>query len=130
MGAINKITANQLMRIAGVSAKQYKKVPWHTTTLTVRQLLSAKECCGLIENIYKNCLSPDGDFKIELLDFSLRVNIIATYANVCFPTTPEDTYYIVYASDLYETVCRVVNQNQLNMIKSTVEMRIGVGGVL
>jgi hypothetical protein len=24
----------------------------------------------------------------------------------------------------------VVNQNQLNMIKSTVEMRIGVGGVL
>ena len=131
MGAINKTTANQLMRIVGVSAKQYKKVPWHTTTLTVRQLLPVEECLSLIDNIFKNCMSPKGDFKVELLDFSIRVNIIAAYAiSVDLPTKPEDTYYLVYASDLYDVVCKIINSNQLKMIKQTIELRLGIGGVL
>lgn len=126
MGAINKITANQLMRIAGVSAKQYKKVPWHATTLTIKQLLPAKECWGLISNIIQDCKSPKGEFKIELLDFAMRVNIIATYAlSIELPEDPDDMYYLAYASDLYKVVCSSINQEQLGAIKDAIKFYMG-----
>lgn len=125
MGAINKITANQLMHIAGVSAKQYKKVPWHTTTITVRQLLPAKECYGLIGDILNDCKSPNGEFIIELLDFSIRTHIISAYAFVSLPENPDDLYYLVYASDLYDVVCSTINQSQFEMIKYSIELYVG-----
>lgn len=125
MGAINKITANQLMRIAGVSAKQYKKVPWHTTTLTIRQLLPAKDFVSLIKDIITDCESPEGELKLELLDFSIRVNIITAYAlSIELPKEPDDLYYIAYASDLYKTVCSNINQEQLTSVLQTVDLYV------
>lgn len=126
MGQIPKVTANTLKRIAGVSGKQYKKVQWHTTEVIIKPLLSIGEYADVIRHIIKDCSSPDGSCAIELVDFSIRVNIISSYAFVDLPKEINDMYYIVYASDLFDLVCANVNKGQLESIIKLIYGMVGV----
>lgn len=125
MGQIPKVTASALKRIAGVSGKQYKKVPWHSTTLTIKQNLSVKEYVDTIHSIIQSCMTPDETCAVELLDFAIKSNVISSYAFVELPESLEDMFYIVYASDLYETIYKNVNNAQINSIEETVIRMIG-----
>lgn len=125
MGQIPKVTASTLKRVAGVSGKQYKKVPWHSTTLTIKQTLTVKEYIDTIHSIIQSCMTPDETCAVELLDFAIRSNVISSYAFVDLPESLEDMFYIVYSSDLYETIYKNVNSNQVNSIKETVIRMIG-----
>ncbi len=125
MGQIPKVTANTLMRIAGVSGKHYKKATWHSTTITVKQSLTVKEYIDTIHSIIQSCMTPDETCAVELLDFAIRSNVISSYAFVELPESLEDMFYIVYCSDLYETICRNSNSIQIDSIKETVIRMIG-----
>ena len=120
MGQIPKVTANTLMRIAGVSGKQYKKIQWHSTTLTIKQTLSIEEYIDTIHSIIQSCMTPEETCAVELLDFSIKLNIIASYALVELPSKLDDAFYIIYSSDLFDTVCKHISQSQLNSIRETV----------
>lgn len=125
MGQTPKVTASTLKRIAGVSGKQYKKVTWHSTTLTIKQTLTIKEYIDTVHSIIQSCMTPEETCAVELLDFAIRLNIISSYAFVELPESLEDMFYIVYSSDLYETVCKNVNNSQVASIKDTVIRMIG-----
>lgn len=125
MGQTPKVTASTLKRIAGVSGKQYKKVTWHSTTITVKQSLTVKEYIDTIHSIIQSCMTPDETCAVELLDFAIRSNVISSYAFVELPESLEDMFYIVYCSDLYETICRNSNSTQIDSIKETVIRMIG-----
>ena len=127
MGSIPTVTANTLKRIAGVSGKQNKKVTWHSSTIVVKQLLPMDEFVRTVREIIHSCISPNGGFAIELLDFVMRVKIISSYAYVELPKELDDVYYVIYASDLFETVCSNINQAQLEAIKNTVVKAVEVG---
>ena len=125
MGQTPKVTASTLKRIAGVSGKQYKKVTWHSTTLTIKQTLTIKEYIDTVHSIIQSCMTPEETCAVELLDFAIRLNIISSYAFVELPEPLEDMFYIIYSSDLYETVCKNVNNSQVTSIKDTVIRMIG-----
>ena len=125
MGQTPKVTASTLKRIAGVSGKQYKKVTWHSATITVKQSLTVKEYIDTIHSIIQSCMTPDETCAVELLDFAIRSNVISSYAFVELPESLEDMFYIVYCSDLYETICRNSNSIQIDSIKETVIRMIG-----
>lgn len=127
MGSIPTVSASTLKRIAGVSGKQNKKVTWHSSTIIVRQLLPIDEFVNTVREIIRGCIAPDGGFAIELLDFVMRVKIVSAYAYIELPEELDDIYYIIYASDLFETVCSNINQSQLEAIKSTVSKAIETG---
>ena len=65
---------------------------------------------------------PGGDVAVELLDFSERLHIITAYAYVDMPEDFKQLYYIVYNSDLYDTVIKYVNVNQVQAIHDAVRM--------
>lgn len=125
MGQIPKVTANTLMRIAGVSGKQYKKIQWHSTTITVKQTLSIEEYIDTIHSIIQSCMTPEKTCAVELLDFAIRSNIITSYTFVELPESLDDMFYIVYSSDLYEVVCKNASSSQIESIKTTVNKMIG-----
>lgn len=120
MATANVLSANVLKQITGISAKQYKKVAWHTAELVVRQFLDVHEYMNLIHQILSDCKKPDGSIAFELIDFSCRVNIVATYAMVELPEKIDDMFYIMYGSDLYDTVIKVANGRQISSIYDTV----------
>ena len=68
----------------------------------------------------------------ELIDFAIRVNILLSYAFVDLPNDPNTLYYVIYCSDLFDVVCRAINQRQLQSIYRAISLivggTIGVGG--
>lgn len=125
MGQIPKVTANTLKRIAGISGKQYKKIQWHSITLTVKQTLTVKEYIDTIHSIIQSCMTPDETCAVELLDFAIRSNIISSYAFVELPESLDDMFYIVYSTDLYEVILKSVCDSQVESIRDTVNKMIG-----
>ena len=120
MGQIPKVAASTLMRIVGVSGKQYKKVMWHSTELIIKPLLSVDEYINVIQRIINDCSTPQGECVVELIDFSLRRNVVSAYAFVDYPDDIDDLYYILYASDLFETVRKHINDSQYDAITNTI----------
>lgn len=126
MGQIPKVTASTLKRIAGVSGKQYKKVTWHSTTITVKQFLPINDYMNLVKHIIDDCSDNDDGVVVGLVDFAFKVNVVASYSFIELPKDINDMYYIICVSDLFETISSAINRNQLNSIANIVE---GVTGV-
>lgn len=124
MSTTKVLSTNNLKRIVGVSRNQPKKVQWHTSEIIIEQLLPLEKQIGLVQKIIKDCSSTTEDIAIELLDFSIRTNIISAYAHVELPSEIEDLFYIVYASDLFEKVCATANKGQIDAIRECVKYHI------
>lgn len=116
MGAIKILSANDVKRIAGISGKQYKKVQWHSAEIIVRPFLTIDEYIEVIKQIMRDCRDPDGNIVPELIDFAIRINIICAYASIELPEDMKDCYYIIYASDLYETILSSISKCQVKSI--------------
>ena len=125
MGDIKALTANDLIRVTGVKGKQYQRVPWHTETVIMRHTIDASEFMAVVLDTVKDCKSPEGVIAPELVDFAFRVNVVSAYAAVELPEDGMMLYYIMYASDLYDTVCRYANKAQIDAAKEAVMMYAG-----
>lgn len=124
MGNIRVLSANDLMRITGVKGKQYKDVQWHTDHVIMKHTLDASEFISVIMDTVKDCKSPDGRLAPELMDFAVRVNVIASYAFVELPEDAGALFYIAYASDLYDTIRKNANTSQIDAIMEAVRTYI------
>ena len=123
--SVRKLSPSDLKRATGVSGKQNKTIPWHTTQLTVRQFLPLNEYLAVISSIIKDCTGESkGALALSLLDFAQRVNIVEAFAFIDLPSDPVDLYELMYMSDLYETVCRHINQGQLQAIKDSIKLYV------
>lgn len=121
MGAVRKLTENDLKRVVGISGKQYKTVQWHTSELVIKQILTVEEYMATVNNILHDCKAPNSDdVAVELIDFAIKANIISAYSFVELPKDINSMYYIVYASDLYETVLSQANKKQIESIIDSV----------
>ena len=121
------LSENEVKKITGVSKKQYKNVHWHTATIVVKQFISLSEYVDIVRKIISDCKTDDNNIATELIDFSIRVNIISSYSFVDLPKDIDELYYIVYASDLFDTVCSVANKEQVKTLISTVMSMVGIG---
>lgn len=117
---------SQMMRNAAKSIEnRVKRVKWMNYEFSVRYSIGFSEYVKLIQKVVADCQNDNGEIAIELIDFSLRSNIIATYANIELPDNLDEVFRIVYASGLYELVEGAVNLSQIKSIETTVRMIIG-----
>jgi hypothetical protein len=117
---------SQMMRNAAKSIEnRVKRVKWMNYEFSVRYSIGFSEYVKLIQKVVADCQNDNGEIAIELIDFSLRSNIIATYANIELPDNLDEVFRIVYASGLYELVENAVNLSQIKSIETTVKMIVG-----
>ena len=121
---LRKISAIKLNKIINTIDMKPKVVDWHGLQLEVRPIITAKEYMSLVHSIVDDCKAPDEGCAVELVDFAIKANIIATYTNVELPNDLQDLYNVVYASDLYDIVCTVVKQSQIEAIYRAVNLYI------
>ena len=125
MGQVKKISKNELQRIAGVSGKQYKTIQWHNNSLILKQFLDINTYIETVNSIIEDCKAPDGTIIASLVPFSTRLHIIMSYSFVELPDAFDELYYVVYNSDLYDVVCKNVNQPQIDSIINSVNTICG-----
>ena len=118
MSSSNLISASQLTMQMSPSNRQYKKVVWHNNLqLSVRPFLPVEEMLeavhGIVETVFQTTDLTGGFCAVELFDFAIRAAIVSYYAAVELPDTLEKQYELLYTTDLYETVCKHINQGQL-----------------
>lgn len=129
MGQIKRLSANDIMRITGVSGRQCKKIMWHASEVVVKNVLSINEFVDVVNAIVHDCSGDDMDKSFMLLDFAFRVNVIDAYAYVELPQDIETLYYVIYASDLFETIYKRTNQAQIDAIFESVRLVLQTGRI-
>lgn len=128
MGSIKTVTENEVARVMAVATKQYKKIVWHTSNITIKYSLGMKEYIDLFHAIIDGCTSPSGECVIAIVDFSIRVNVISAYSNVELPSDSEKLFDAVYSTDLYDIVCKNANTRQIESIVSSIYRMIDIWG--
>ena len=114
------LPVSKVRSVVGQRRVKYRKIVWHTSELYIKTFLSLKEYSELTESIIQYCCVDMGEPAYEMVDFALRINIIASYAVIELPTDIEELYYVAYESDLYDVVCANVNNAQINSVISFV----------
>lgn len=122
-----KLTSCDIKKVMGTWSGRTKTIQWHTVSFDVKPMLTVQEFITTIRSIIDDCRSADGqEFAVELLDFSIKTNIIAAYAYIELPDDINELFNIVYLSDLYETICRIANNKQISAIEKAAKMLAGV----
>lgn len=121
MGQTRILPKNEVLRITGVSGKQYKTIQWHGAQIVIRQFLDMSNFIATVHAIIDDCSDPDGNISKELIDFATKLHIIAAYSFVELPDDLEQLYYITYASDLYEVIVKNANSSQIEAIINTAQ---------
>lgn len=119
---MERLSKSNLFRITGITGKQYKKIPWHDAFIYVKSIIPFKEMIGMVEYIVNSCIGKNGLFMPEFLDFSLRVCVLNYYSLVELPEDIEEKFYVVYQSDIYDTVVKHINKGQIESIKNSINM--------
>jgi hypothetical protein len=104
---------SKVRSVVGQRRIKYRKIVWHTAEMYVKTFLPLDEYKNLIDSIIQACTAENGECIYELVDFATKVNIIAAYALIELPEDIDELYYIVYETDLYDTVCKNANKDQV-----------------
>ena len=119
------LSIDKLRRVSGSADRQCKTVIWHSMPLVIKQFLTFEEYIATVQKVIGDCMTPDNTCAVELLDFALRANIIASFAYVELPEDAKDLFVLAYTNDLYDTICSVANRSQIESIERTVSRMIG-----
>ena len=120
------LTENMINHVTKMTRQKYKKINWHNAELYLKPLLEFDEFIQAVRDIVGRCLDDDGRLLPELLDFSTRIGIITYYGCVETPESLERMYEIAYTTDLYDAICKSVNEAQLNALRRAVRDSAGL----
>lgn len=110
------IDAKKLMKIGMRGYKDTIDVNWHGVIIKVKYMLDMDEEHKLIQSIMNCCITDDGNFVPELLDMSIRANIVKAYSSSELPEDINDQHKLLYYSDLFDVIINNVNKNQIEHI--------------
>lgn len=123
-----RIQSNQIVNALGEAFDPLKKetVIWRGLKLRVSGMIPLKAAMDLVDEVCGACVrEEDGSVNAEMTDFALRVYALDYYAGIELPRNAEKQYEIVYGSDLYETVAKHINNEQLSSIRDAVAFYVG-----
>ena len=120
---IRMITPEELC--AAVSPKsEVIQVSWAgKLLLTIRSMISMEESIKFIETAMQLCWGGES-YYYEVMDFAFRCAVITYYSNVQLPEGLEQKYEIVYGTDLYETILKYTNLDQIDAIREAIKSYI------
>lgn len=110
------IDAKKLMKIGMRGYKDTIDVNWHGEIIQVKYMLDLDKEHMLIQSIMNCCMTDDGNFVPELLDISIRANVVKQYSSVELPQDINDQHKLLYYSDLFDVIINSVNKNQIEHI--------------
>ena len=77
-----------------------------------------------VNELVETCFLEDGTFVPEIMDFTMKNNILTRYANFELPTDLNEQYNLIYFSGVAEFVMEKINQVQLREIVEAAKKKI------
>lgn len=124
MDGISAITPEQLMDVCDVHEK-IVVVNWNGLKLVIRRTIDIEETFDFVGYVLNECWTGE-NYQPEMVEFAFRSAVIMLYSNI---TLPEDKYLrhnIVYRTNLYETVIKSIDKEQLDSIREAIKIYMNV----
>lgn len=125
MDTTNRITAEDLSKVAEDICMPINEADWNGLRLIVRRNISLEEMLEFVANVTGLCFESDTNKYIpEVKDFGIRTSIINYYTNVDLPESTSEKYSLLYSTDIIQTVIKMVDPQQFNSIVESIENAI------
>lgn len=115
------ISPEQVIDASGIK-DEYSVKEWNGLRIVVRRLINVEDMFKLIDNIMSTCVTKDGVFVPEMIDFVTRSNIVLAYSNVLLPNDVNEQYKFLYETGIYECVVEEINKGQYGSIIKAVDI--------
>lgn len=115
---------NFIMSVVGNPCEKVMQTTWGNRKIPIRRMLRIDEYVDLIRKIIDNCRTDDESIGLELVDFSIRINIISAFTGLDLPDDVNDMFSLAYGSNLYDVVCAHASQKQIEAIRETVMLYV------
>lgn len=120
MAEAKGLSADKVMAAIGNPCGLSGETVWKAHRISVRRLLTLDEYISVVRSILDSCSDEDGNIIPELIEFAIRVNIITAYSAIELPEDGSSLYAVIFGSNLYEVVCGVASERQINAIRDAV----------
>ena len=118
MAKAKRVSINALEKaIENAAYKNECTAEWNGVPFVITKRLSLVEMMKFVDNVSKLCLSEDGVYLPEVMNYAIGCNILERYANFTLPSNIEKRYdFIVACADLIESIVAVVDESQFKSI--------------
>lgn len=107
-----------------------RQFSWHGKQVKYKYSLSRSEQTELEQIIVECCVNHEAEQVVpSLYDISFKINVLGSYIYMEKPAEIDDVFNLIYNTDLYEVVSKLINQEQLNAIRRTTALMLGLGWV-
>ena len=97
---------------------------WNGNEIVITHTLSLVEMLKFVNEVVESCFSADGEYFPEIMDFSIKSNVLTRYANFSLPENIEHSYDLIYNTDAFYIVCEYIDKTQLNEIVESINRKI------
>lgn len=108
-----RISINALERVAKENFPDEVTERWFDIDVTIKRNLSMPEMMQFVQDVVDMCFTTDGTYIPEVMDFAIKSGILTYYANFTLPDNLEKQYWLTYATDAVDMVCKHINMIQL-----------------
>lgn len=108
-----RISINALEKVAKDNFPDVVTEQWFDIEVTIKRNLSMPEMMQFVQDVVDMCFTTDGTYIPEVMDFAIKSGILTYYANFTLPDNLEKQYWMTYATDAVDMVCKHINMIQL-----------------
>lgn len=111
-----RISINALEKVAQENFQNVVTEQWFDLDVTIKHNLSMTEMMQFVRDIVDMCFTTNGEYVPETMDFAIKSGVLIYYANFTLPDGLEKQYWLTYATDAVDMVCKHINMVQLQEI--------------
>lgn len=108
-----RISINALENVAKENFQDVVTEQWFDIEVTIKRNLSMTEMMQFVQDVVNMCFTTAGTYIPEVMDFAIKSGILTYYANFTLPDNLEKQYWLTYATDAVDMVCKHINMVQL-----------------
>lgn len=119
-----KVTIGEFKNVMKENFENIITIDWHGVEVQVKKTISLVEMMSFVNEVVESCFDDEGDYMPEIMDFSIKSNILTRYANFTMPDNLGARYTMIYVSDAIHAVYSLIDADQINEILAAIDRKI------
>ena len=119
-----KVTINKLQQIADENFENIVPVEYYDETLQIKETIDFKSMMSFVNDVVSSVFLDDGNYVPEVIDFLVRSCVLRYYAGFDMPDDINEHYRVVYETDAFDVVVKVINKVQFEDIVRSINKKV------
>ena len=113
-----------IKKIAEKESSERTTVDWNGVEISVKKTVSLDDMMSVVLGVVGSCFDEDGNYIPEVVDIIEKHNVIKWYTDIDVPNDINESFDLIYRTDLYQIVIGKIDQTQLATIHKAIREKI------